>query len=68
MHSLTHEYEYLGDPPPLGDLSSRALAIIILHNWRTGQEHPELLSRGGTLQDVRHELLRREYFGVGVRL
>jgi hypothetical protein len=66
MHTLSRT-EFALRPGPMGDLSSLALVRILLHTWRTGQKHPELLSRRGTLQDVQLELLRRERLGVEVQ-
>jgi hypothetical protein len=66
MHTLSRS-ELALRPVPLGDLNALALVRILLHAWRTGQEHPELRSPRGTLQDVRRELHRREALGVGMR-
>jgi hypothetical protein len=54
-------------PPPLGDLSVRALTGILVAVWCGNSLPSDLIDRDATVNDVRVELRRREGLDVGLR-
>ncbi len=54
------------NPPPLGDLTTRQLARLVLAS-RGGFPVAGLHKRGASLGDARAEIIRRETLGVGVQ-
>ena len=54
-------------PPPLGDLTTKALTLLMTAAWQ-GQPAPlHFRVRGASLEDIRRELVRRETCGTVLR-